>query len=57
MSYLIHTTIEIDAESENVAERLFHGLFDVILDEPYVIALAAEKPVPGTIQEEEEGDE
>jgi hypothetical protein len=57
MSFLIHMTVEIDSESENVAERLFHGLFDVILDEPYVIALAAEKPVPGTIQEEEEGDE
>jgi hypothetical protein len=53
MSFLIHMTVEIDSESENVAERLFHWLFEFILDEPYVIALAAEKPVPGTIQEEE----
>jgi hypothetical protein len=56
MSFLIHMTVEIDSDSERVAERLFHELFELILDEPYVVGLAANKPIPGTIQAEEEGE-
>ena len=53
MSYVVNITVELDAENETVAERQFHRLFETLVDEDYVMAIAADKPVPGTVRDSE----
>lgn len=52
--YICNFTVEIDSDSEKVSERLFHRLFETILEEDYVLALAAEMPIPGSLAMTEE---
>lgn len=44
---LVEITVELDAEGQNVADRLAHKLFEVIVDEPYVLSVAMSTPVEG----------
>lgn len=53
MSYVINFEIEVDAEEDNVAERFFHQLFEVIIDEDYVSALKGSQPQRGTVNVDE----
>ena len=55
MGFLQNITVELDAETQNVAERLSHRLFELLLDEDYVMGLSAASPYEGGLLDSEEG--
>jgi hypothetical protein len=51
MTFIVNFTVLFDTENAREAMRLRHKLFEVIIDEDYVLGLAGDPVIPGELEE------